>query len=46
MGHKAGVAKIFLGGRNDNFANFSGKIAEAAHYDRALDAEENSSHSG
>ena len=40
VGHKAGVARIFLGGRNDNFANFSGKLAEPALYDRALNLEE------
>ena len=31
---------VLIGGRNDNFANFAGKIDEVAIYDRALSAEE------
>lgn len=30
---------LFIGGRTDNFANFEGKIDEAAIYDRVLSAE-------
>jgi hypothetical protein len=29
-------SQIFLGGRNDGFANFEGKLDEAAIYDRAI----------
>lgn len=36
----ADVAEIFLGGRNDNFANFPGRIDEVAIHNRALDADE------
>ncbi|MCZ7638643.1 MAG: LamG domain-containing protein [Verrucomicrobia bacterium] len=36
----AASEELFLGGRNDNFANFSGRIDEAAVYDRALSPEE------
>jgi hypothetical protein len=39
-GYPDGAAQIFLGGRNDNFANFQGKISEASVYDRALTREE------
>jgi hypothetical protein len=42
----ANVAELFIGGRNDNFANFEGKIDEVAFYDRALTAEEVSAHYG
>ena len=35
-GYQDGAAQIFLGGRNDNFANFQGKIADVSVYDRAL----------
>lgn len=45
-GHPPGHRGIFLGGRNDNFANFSGKLAEAALYNRTLDAEEIGRHYG
>jgi len=34
------TATLFLGGRNDNFANFEGKLDEISVYDRALTAEE------
>ncbi|MHB8972753.1 MAG: LamG domain-containing protein [Pirellulaceae bacterium] len=40
IGYPAGVAQLFVGGRNDNFANFQGKIAEASVYDRALTQDE------
>jgi hypothetical protein len=33
-------ADAFLGGRSDNFANFEGRLDEAALFDRALTAEE------
>jgi hypothetical protein len=36
----AAAEELFLGGRNDNFANFSGRIDEAAVHARALSAEE------
>lgn len=35
-----GDEHVFIGGRNDNFANFAGKIGEVAVYDRAVLAEE------
>ncbi len=35
---------FFLGGRSDNFANFEGKLDEAAVYDRALEPEEIAAH--
>jgi hypothetical protein len=35
-GYPDGVKQLFLGGRNDNFANLQGNLAEAAIYDRAL----------
>jgi hypothetical protein len=34
------VAQFFLGGRNDNNANFEGRLDETAIYDRALTADE------
>ena len=37
-------AEIFIGGRNDNFANFEGKIDEAALYSRALTAKDVAAH--
>ncbi|HWN94596.1 MAG TPA: LamG-like jellyroll fold domain-containing protein [Methylomirabilota bacterium] len=36
--------EIFIGGRNDNFANFEGKIDEVTVYDRALRGEEITGH--
>jgi hypothetical protein len=39
-GYPDGAAQLFLGGRNDNFANFQGKIAEISVYDRALTGDE------
>ena len=38
------VGQIFIGGRNDNFANFEGKIDETAVYGRALTADEAAAH--
>jgi hypothetical protein len=35
-GHAPGVKQLFLGGRNDNFANLEGKLDEAAVFDRVL----------
>lgn len=35
---------LFIGGRNDNFANFEGKLDEVALYDRVLTGEEVQSH--
>jgi hypothetical protein len=35
-----GAEHVFIGGRNDNFANFAGKIDEVVIYDRALPPEE------
>ena len=40
IGYADGAAQIFLGGRNDNFANFQGKIAEVSLYGRALTGDE------
>ena len=39
-GYPDGVTQLFVGGRNDNFANFQGKIADVSVYDRALTPEE------
>ena len=39
-----GAEHVFIGGRNDNFANFAGKIDEVAVYDRALTADEVGQH--
>jgi hypothetical protein len=36
--------ELFIGGRNDNFANFEGKLDEIAVYSRALSAEEIAAH--
>ncbi len=36
----AGVGQIFVGGRNDNFANFQGRLDEVAVFNRALTASE------
>ena len=35
---------VFIGGRNDNFANFAGKIDEVAVYDHALSPDEVARH--
>ncbi|MEM7395318.1 MAG: LamG domain-containing protein, partial [Verrucomicrobiota bacterium] len=35
-----GVGQCFIGGRNDNVANFEGRIDEVAFFNRALTAEE------
>jgi hypothetical protein len=37
-------AQIFLGGRNDNIANFEGKLDEVAVYDRAISFDELAQH--
>ena len=37
-------AQVFIGGRNDGFANFEGKIAEVAIYGRALSPKEAAEH--
>ncbi|HEV8292997.1 MAG TPA: LamG-like jellyroll fold domain-containing protein, partial [Tepidisphaeraceae bacterium] len=42
--YPAGTEQFFIGGRNDNFANFEGKIDEVAIYDRALKSEEVADH--
>jgi hypothetical protein len=39
-GYPDGVKQLFVGGRNDNFANFQGKIADVSVYDRALTHDE------
>lgn len=39
-----GTTQVFLGGRNDAFANFEGKIAEVSVYDRAMASEEAAGH--
>lgn len=39
-GYPDGVIQFFVGGRNDNFGNLHGKIAEVSVYDRALTQEE------
>jgi hypothetical protein len=43
-GYPQGATQLFLGGRNDNFGNFQGNLAEAAIYDRALSGEEAAKH--
>jgi hypothetical protein len=43
-GYPDGTTQVFLGGRNDRFANFEGKIAEVSVYDRALAGEEAAGH--
>ena len=40
----SGKELIFLGGRNDGFAPFEGKLSEVAVYNRALSADEIESH--
>lgn len=40
----AQASEIFIGGRNDNFANFEGKIDEVSVYNRALTSEEVGAH--
>ncbi len=44
MGFPPNTRQVFVGGRNDNFANFEGKIDEVAIYDRILPAEEVAAH--
>ena len=39
-----GPERLFVGGRNDNFANFAGKIDEVAFYDRVLTPDEVARH--
>lgn len=39
-GYGGEVEQVFIGGRNDNFANFKGSIDEVAIYDRVLTAAE------
>jgi len=39
-----GAERVFIGGRNDNFANFAGKIDEVAVYHRALTPDEVARH--
>ena len=38
------VQQVFIGGRNDNFANFEGKIDEVAVYGRAMNSDEVAAH--
>jgi putative membrane-bound dehydrogenase-like protein len=38
------VPELFIGGRNDNFSNFEGKLDEVAVYDRALSPTEVKEH--
>ena len=40
----ANAHELFIGGRNDNFANFEGKLDEAAIYNRSLTADEIAAH--
>lgn len=44
VGHEPGVTELLFGGRNDNFANFEGKLDEIAVYNRALTPEEIAGH--
>ncbi|MBL7221146.1 MAG: LamG domain-containing protein [Phycisphaerae bacterium] len=43
-GCQVSVRQVFIGGRNDNFANFEGKIDEVSIYDRPLKTGEVASH--
>jgi hypothetical protein len=43
-GYPDGVTQLFVGGRNDNFANFQGRIADVSVYDRALTPQEAEGH--
>ncbi|MDP6634530.1 MAG: hypothetical protein QGG42_06510 [Phycisphaerae bacterium] len=43
-GCPASVKQLFIGGRNDNFANFEGKIDEVSVYNRPLKAGEIAEH--
>jgi hypothetical protein len=45
MAEPPGAEHVFIGGRNDSFANFVGKIDEVAVYDRALTPHEVARHS-
>ena len=40
VGIPASVDQIYIGGRNDNFANFQGRIDEVSVFNRALTADE------
>jgi len=44
IGYPDGVSRLFFGGRNDNFANFEGKLDEIAVYGRALSPKEVAEH--
>ncbi len=43
-GYQPGIVDVLIGGRNDNFANFVGRIADVALYNRALPADEIARH--
>jgi hypothetical protein len=43
-GYPDGVTQLFIGGRNDNFANLQGRIADVSIYDRALTPEDAARH--
>ena len=43
-GFEPGTGRLFFGGRSDNFADFEGKLDEAAIYDRVLKADEIARH--
>lgn len=44
LGYQPGAEQLFVGGRRDNFANFQGRLQEAAVYNRPLKAEEVAAH--
>ncbi len=44
MTYPSGVAEIFVGGRNDKFAPFEGKVDEVSLYSRALSPQEIAAH--
>lgn len=44
IGYAAGTGQLFVGGRNDGFANFEGKIDEVSVYNRALTSDEVARH--
>jgi hypothetical protein len=40
LGYQPGAEQMFVGGRRDNFANFQGRLQEAAIYNRPLTSDE------
>jgi hypothetical protein len=40
LGCEPHESQVFFGGRNDNFANFEGKLDEVAVYERTVSSDE------